>query len=365
MGFLINLIVLAAIIFVGIKLYKKFKEKKTNAIAGYYAEKRLQYPWLDKWLNDWNGKGVDIVAIRAKDTFGKDPHCEPEQGLTLECPSCGCPHSWVLLHVEEIVENKETNYHLNGRGGEKTDSIYFTGRSIKDFKCLNCGHTQHNEYDEEWRWPRDRKDDKESEQYDYDPPKPAWEIPGNVSEQAGKKIYEQLQAQQSSAAAPQSAPSPQTVQASASGINPDLMKAAELGNRDAAYDIATMYLLGRGVAKSMEEADRWLSMKRDEYAYEYSEEGGCFSPEAYFAVDIAWCAFHASQKENYEDAVALYQISADMNCATALYDLGNYYESGAVVPMDKQKALSLFEKAAAKGYKDSKEVVKRLKKEMK
>jgi SH3-like domain-containing protein len=100
------------------------------------------------------------------------------QGLTLECPKCHCPHSWVELARQYSVEGKSrtttTTTRVRESDGATTRSesskVSYYGKSTKDFKCLNCNHTHRGNYDETW-------DEMPSEKpVYYDPPLPAWEV---------------------------------------------------------------------------------------------------------------------------------------------------------------------------------------------
>ncbi len=97
-------------------------------------------------------------------------------GLTLECPKCGCPHAWGLtasnVIVKKLESNKEIhttttttetkwketpdfiNYVASGlkNDGIKTKTkvnniknIWLEGIDVYDFLCDNCKHTQHTE----------------------------------------------------------------------------------------------------------------------------------------------------------------------------------------------------------------------------
>jgi len=182
----------------------------------YYADKRRQFAWLESWIQK---RGDNPAKIRAYSSasgntmlsiiiflvvgfilnlitagsmtagviyliiyFGviflitwrvkSDPgSLEPEKGLTLECPSCHCPHSWILTQREIIIEDSSTTTTkttttretsggdlvsmsqsiLNDGTTTRVDSTtVYSGREIKDFKCLNCGHAVRNEYIEAW-----------------------------------------------------------------------------------------------------------------------------------------------------------------------------------------------------------------------
>jgi len=216
--------------------YKWNKTRSLRAFKKYYAQKRREFPWLDNWIkqngdpsesrakdNSMTSVVVAIFALLAllfitylfsritvtkslvylavsfgvcwlagRKTVKGAGEEEPEAGLTLECPSCGCPHSWEMPRREIIIESAEkitetTTMTGYGRGdgfdslleGFKQDgttekvTIVYTGKEIKDFGCLNCGRTENHEYDREWK--RAEKDaEMVSEVYNYNPPKRAW-----------------------------------------------------------------------------------------------------------------------------------------------------------------------------------------------
>lgn len=438
---MLRIIVQLAAIVGFIVMFRRNKTRTLRNYTAYYAKKRREFPWLENWIK----QNLDPTEIRAKEGastgnllsgivfiaiciianiffgtnfivvlitvalaflaaelvarhFAKNPGAyggRIEEGLTLECPSCGCPHSWVMTHKEVIVENKETTTKtttrtghgnpdlfeqmmgMKGDGVEKKITIVYTGRSIKDFKCQNCGHhTEGNEYDERWEYNNEVKDEPESWERDYNPPLPAWEIPSEISKQTADNYYEQAKREEAQkiTAAPAASAAPSTSQTQTAndnaGISEALIKAAEMGNRDACYDIATKYLLGRGVEKNMEEAEKWLATGRDEYDTLYTDDS-CVYPEEYFAVDIFYCGYEELKKNNYADAITLIQKAVDMGCKEAHFELGKCYEKGKGVPVDKQKALSLYEVAAnhEKASKNGKtfaiDAYKELKKELK
>ena len=135
----------------------------------------------------------------------KDPEYEnAEAGLSLECPSCHCPHSWVMLKRQSIVEKewqekkttttttkKTVSADAYGGGfigqmfasassGSSTSTSteitdYYSGKTHRDFKCLNCGKTSHHVCEETWV---DKRPD-ESEDI-FDPPPGAWSVGGKV-----------------------------------------------------------------------------------------------------------------------------------------------------------------------------------------
>jgi hypothetical protein len=246
-------------------------------------------------------------------------------------------------------------------GTTETVTVVYTGKSIKDFKCLNCGHTERNEYNERWV-------NKEPDEglLKFHPPKAGWEIPSYLNKASVDKAYEQAkvaEALENSTAAPaQTSQGTQGAKAgadNAAGINPALLKAAELGSREACCDIALKYLLGRGVEEDHEQAAIWLEKSRDEDGSMYSDEG-CNEPEEYFATDVGFLGFMEFNKDP-EAAVKLYQIAAELENAEAFYNLGRCYDKGEGVAQNQAKAIECYEKAAEQGHKEAKAILKSLK----
>jgi len=196
MGFLIFLAIVALIVLIIIRKTKASKARKIPVYTEYYARKRVEFPWLENWIKE---NGDPSVERASEFMASKDPsdyvcfrNGDTEHGLTLECPSCGCPHSWVMTEKEVIVETKsekikEITTTRKGAGEDwgfgrgdvttrssKFDGYVYTGRSIKNFKCLNCGHTEQNEYNEEWNTNEYSRVEPESWHSVFDPPIQAW-----------------------------------------------------------------------------------------------------------------------------------------------------------------------------------------------
>jgi len=240
------------------------KEKAMKIYGDYYTKKRQEFTWLEKWIKDhidpteirasvdaggniflagvvfivltfilgWVLKGVFfkltyekpemvkvlIDAIRIAIAFvlasfvrkiivkkqkTNDPSIlEPTQGLTLECPSCHCPHSWVMVKEKNIVDGTSTmtttkTTTIKGGGtdwgfgagdrvvtSKKIKTLSHNGTAVRDFKCLNCGHTEHNEYNESWsEYP-------DEDAKTFNPPEAAWEVP--IHSDMYKKYREQV-----------------------------------------------------------------------------------------------------------------------------------------------------------------------------
>ncbi|MCL2763103.1 MAG: hypothetical protein FWD36_07870 [Treponema sp.] len=112
--------------------------------------------------------------------------------FTLECPSCHCPHSWVMTRFQNILQGSSTtkvtttttrHNSADDYGGgfigqlaagsststSTTSNTSYCGRADKDFKCLNCGHTLHENTSHIWdSYPN-------QDEYMYDPPKNSWD----------------------------------------------------------------------------------------------------------------------------------------------------------------------------------------------
>jgi hypothetical protein len=94
----------------------------------------------------------------------------PNSLLTLECPSCGCPHSWEMVYENYRVlslkydsstyETKHWEEDQSGNkvlGSERTETntyyyTFFTLHYQRDFVCHSCQHTVHEE--ERDQYPR-------------------------------------------------------------------------------------------------------------------------------------------------------------------------------------------------------------------
>jgi uncharacterized membrane protein YbaN (DUF454 family) len=231
MRILIQLIQLVVIVGFFIMLYKWNKTRTLRAFKKYYAQKRSEYPWLDNWIkqngdpsesrakaNSMMSVGAAIFVLLAllfitylfsritvikslvylaisfgvcwlagRKTVKGAGNEQPEAGLTLECPHCHCPHSWVMHRKEAIIDNVSTITTKNTRTGygqgdiidsafegfkqngttEKSTSTYDC-RYIKDFECFNCGQTEQKVYEMTLNNP------PKTGVFDYNPPNTAW-----------------------------------------------------------------------------------------------------------------------------------------------------------------------------------------------
>jgi len=231
------------------------KDKKTSrfekAVRAYYENKRREFPWLDNWINEWSKLNGDMIAARVKDVKGdnafmtyylfalpilvilifpkwipihviliagsiffsefmsREKAKEPgeqerlgERGLTLECPSCHCPHAWVMTRKEVVIDGSDTSRSttttttttrvdsfesfshgvMNDSSKTKVrETTTYYGRDFRDFKCLNCGHTTVGE--NSW----DGYSNPDSGVFNYDPPMPAWEKGSEIEKKVAEK----------------------------------------------------------------------------------------------------------------------------------------------------------------------------------
>ena len=140
------------------------------------------------------------------------------------------------------------------------------------------------------------------------------------------------------------------------GINPTLLKAAEMGNKDAMADVALMYFLGSdGVKQSWEKANMWFESA--DFSDAFDNDG-----EPNYAGISDW----ARNQENCEEAVfhVLEMTVAEgkekgySEYVNAAFELAQCYENGDGVKEDLEKALYWYEQSSDVFGKDD---VKRLK----
>jgi len=394
MKFLIEFLTGAAML-VGVILWLRWNKNRTKkAIAAYYARKRKEYAWLDKWLN---GQKFDVVQLRANEESGvsnlitiivlgvvflialfigkavlfialpaitlgiieliawrtsKNPGNYTNgfnYGLSLECPSCHCPHAWVMTEKEKIWDSKVINtttqsgyqknftFNVYEKKTSTDESITFSGRSYSSFKCLDCGHhIERQEYEESETFNNYNPGDLESWHKFYNPPMPAWQIPESViKEDKEKKKRERAaegevfneQAKESEKATEDGKDNFDFVESF------EILKnASEKGNIESMKKLAIRYLIGLGCEKDESQAIRWIKKadgKQSHFprvAYEYGKE--------------------ADNNKNYMLAFPLFQKAMELGHAGAIYELGLMYKFGNGVQKDFEKAAELLEKAA-------------------
>lgn len=115
-------------------------------------------------------------------------------------------------------------------------------------------------------------------------------------------------------------------------------KAAAAGNPDAQYDLATLYLRGAGVTKSLEDAANWFGRA--------AREGKL--AKAQYALGV----LHArgkGVKQNDVEAVLFYQRAADQGYVPAITEVGLAFLHGKGVKKDLVRAKRYLERAAEAG----------------
>ena len=310
------------------------------------------------------GNKLGNKAVNADTEHLESPSAyEPYNGLTLECPSCHCPHSWGMTNEEITVERKETKKETTTRtrtvkgGGTDwgfgkgdstsvssstwvTDTYY--GKEIRDLKCLNCGHTEHKEYDDvvigtdSYSEKDSRRNPPESGTKKYNPPETAWAV--------------WLKKENQSASANQDF-TDKTPEEKAAAID----NIVELGGVDVLYksaqntsDIATSLALYQKAAEMGHAgAQYWLG-------YFYFEDGS-----QHVAVDNAKSAMWYEKALNSDSS--MYEL--DVVEKGEIYNrLGEMYRDGNGVPKDIEKAKNYFNKAVEDcDDEDAKKALKELK----
>ena len=128
-----------------------------------------------------------IVAQRMWNQHVKNPDAESQvagQALTLECPKCHCPHSYVQTFCQYTVTGKttttETTTYVRESDGDtkryESKKVEYKGTSIQDFVCLNCNH-KHRAHNNNVYFGNERPNEAP---VNYNPPLPAWKITNGV-----------------------------------------------------------------------------------------------------------------------------------------------------------------------------------------
>ena len=294
------------------------------------------------------------------DTSSLDPVSDFVFYIPLECPSCHCPHSWEMTQEETIVERKETTKKTTTTTREYSDGdvrvskfVWITdtyyGKTIRDLKCLNCGHTEHKELNDAVlaengyaeKDKNSRPSPPESGTKKYNPPLTAWAAWVREENPSSSEGYQEHQKQEQEVFANKTSEERAAdvanlvesgnadelyVKAEAAEKVKDYatalalyQKAAELGHAEAQYGIASLYQYGYGVEKDYAKAVMW-----------------------------------------YEKAIA--NVNEDGLRGLWQYWLGEIYRNGGYgITKDFEKARSLFEQAA-EFEDDAKQALKELKK---
>jgi flagellar biosynthesis GTPase FlhF len=125
--------------------------------------------------------------------------------------------------------------------------------------------------------------------------------------------------------------------ASADGLFDFQMKLAKGGNPEAEFKIGEMYETGFGTTKNMKLAKEWI-MKAAAQGHEMAKFKLLYW-------DMKKNGITKSNKAQYKDLVA----KANSENPGAQYYLGKIYADGAGVPMNREKALDLYNKATLQG----------------
>ena len=118
-------------------------------------------------------------------------------------------------------------------------------------------------------------------------------------------------------------------------------KAAELGDDDAQFNLANMYLEGRGVKQDTAQAVKWLS-----------RAASLNNASAMCSLGIL-CAEGQGVEKNDAKAVYWFLLAAQLGNINACYNLGVMYENARGVEWDGAKAAALYRKAAELGHAEA------------
>ena len=117
-----------------------------------------------------------------------------------------------------------------------------------------------------------------------------------------------------------------------------LRRAAELGDVQAAYNLAVMYDAGQGVPQDYAKAATWYRKAADQGM-----------AKAQFNLAVLY-ADGLGVRQDLAQAAAWYRRAADLEYAPAQFNLAVQYENGRGVTQDDTLAVSWYRKAAEHGY---------------
>ena len=121
------------------------------------------------------------------------------------------------------------------------------------------------------------------------------------------------------------------------------IEAAQLGYADAILAMGWFYLNGEGVARDIESATKW-----------YRKSARLHEPKAMFSLgQIAY------DEKNYSEALRWFKRAIKAGHMRSTYWLGKLCWRGHGLPMDKKKAMSLFESAAKKKDPEAQRILRR------
>ena|SRR5271155_3495250 len=106
------------------------------------------------------------------------------------------------------------------------------------------------------------------------------------------------------------------------------LKAAEVGNSDAMYNVGMQYDNGQGVHQDTQQAFEW-----------YQKAAALGVSDAMFSVGYDY--EHAiGVAQNYQQAMAWYQKAAALGDSNAMVNIGTLYDIGQGIPQDDQQAMA-------------------------
>ena len=113
----------------------------------------------------------------------------------------------------------------------------------------------------------------------------------------------------------------------------------ENGDTDSMLDLGAMYLEGRGVEKDEEEALRWY-----EKAAALNGTRACRCIANYYRYDVLedGTPVPATDPVRLQKALEWYRTGAERQEENCIYELGDYYRKGIIVPKDEKKAFKLY-----------------------
>lgn len=117
---------------------------------------------------------------------------------------------------------------------------------------------------------------------------------------------------------------------------------AENGETDSMLDLGAMYLEGRGVRKDEKEALMWY-----EKAAELNGARACRCIGNYYRYDVLddGTPVPTADPVRLRKALEWYQTGTERGEENCIYELGDYYRKGLLVPQDRKKAFDLYSRA--------------------
>ncbi len=114
---------------------------------------------------------------------------------------------------------------------------------------------------------------------------------------------------------------------------------AENGDTDSMLDLGAMYLEGRGVPKDEKEALMWY-----EKAAEHNGPRACRCIANYYRYDVIddGTPVPTADPIRLQKALEWYCIGTERGEENCMYELGDYYRKGIIVPKDEKKGFELY-----------------------